>query len=75
MIFESGEYIVIAPLDPSEGRRHVEPAMDNIITEYMNQLYRTTACEYDYIKPNADGMLNWRSIIYCASDSNIGLEN
>jgi hypothetical protein len=26
MIFESGEYIVIAPLDPSEGGRYVEPA-------------------------------------------------
>jgi hypothetical protein len=25
MIFESGEYRVIAPLDPSEGRKYVEP--------------------------------------------------
>jgi hypothetical protein len=42
MIFESGEYRVIAPLDPSEGGRYVEPATDNILTEDVNQLYRTT---------------------------------
>jgi hypothetical protein len=28
MIFESGEYKVIAPLDPSEGGRYVEPAIE-----------------------------------------------
>ena len=32
MIFESREYRVIAPLDPLEGGRYVEPAMDNILT-------------------------------------------
>jgi hypothetical protein len=42
MIFESGEYRVIAPLDPSEGGRYVEPATENFITEDINQLYRTT---------------------------------
>jgi hypothetical protein len=75
MIFESGEYRVIAPLDPSEGGRYVEPATDNILTEDVNQLYRTTTREEDYINPTADGMLSWRSISSCASDSDTGLEN
>jgi hypothetical protein len=75
MIFESGEYRFIAPLDPSEGGRYVEPTMDNILTEDVNQLYRTTMREEYYINPTADGMLSWRSISSCASDSDIGLEN
>jgi hypothetical protein len=42
MIFEFGEYKVISPLDPSEGGWYVEPVTENILTEYVNQLYRTT---------------------------------
>jgi hypothetical protein len=40
----------------------VEPATDNILTQDVNQLYRTTACKDDYINPTANGMINWRSI-------------
>jgi hypothetical protein len=29
----------------------------------------------DYINPTADGVLSWRSITSCASDSDTGLEN
>jgi hypothetical protein len=38
MIFQSGEYRFIEPLDPLEGGRYVEPTTDNILTEYVNQL-------------------------------------
>jgi hypothetical protein len=41
MTFESGEYRVIVPLDPSEGERFVEPTCLDL--EEINQLYRTTA--------------------------------
>jgi hypothetical protein len=41
MIFESGEYVFIAPLDPSEGGRYSEPMIENFIIEDINQLYRT----------------------------------
>jgi hypothetical protein len=40
MTFESGEYRVIAPLDPSEGERLVEPTCLDL--EEINQLYKTT---------------------------------
>jgi hypothetical protein len=40
MTFESGEYRVIAPLDPSEGERLVEPTCLDL--EEINHLYRTT---------------------------------
>jgi hypothetical protein len=42
MIFESGDYRVIAPLDPSEYGRYVEPMTKKFITEEINQFYRTT---------------------------------
>jgi hypothetical protein len=59
MIFEYGEYKFIVPLDPSEGGRYVEPTTTNFITEDVNQMYRTTAHEEDYINPTVDGMLSW----------------
>jgi hypothetical protein len=67
MTFESGEYRVIAPLDPSEGERFVEVTCLDL--EEINQLYRTTTREEYYVNPTADGVLNWRSITSCASDS------
>ena len=41
MTFESREYRVIAPLDPSYGERFVEPTCLDL--EEINQLYRTIA--------------------------------
>jgi hypothetical protein len=38
-------------------------------------LYRTIARDEDYINPNADGILSWRSITSCETDSDTGLEN
>jgi hypothetical protein len=69
------EYRVITPLDPSEGGRYVKPVMENFITEDINQLYRTTTREEDYVNPTKDGMMSLKSISSCASDSGRGLEN
>jgi hypothetical protein len=38
-------------------------------------LYRTTAGEEDNFNPTVDGVLSWRSITSCASDSDTGLDN
>jgi hypothetical protein len=73
MEFESGEYRVIAPLDPSEREIFIEPTCLDL--EEINQLYKTTTREEDYINPTVDGVLSWRSITSCAFDSDIGLEN
>jgi hypothetical protein len=56
MTFESGEYKVIAPLDPSEGERFVEPTCLDL--EEISQLYRTNVRDEDYINPNADEVLS-----------------
>jgi hypothetical protein len=73
MTFESGEYRVIAPLDPSEGERFVEPTCLDL--EEITLLYRTTVCDEDYVNPTTDGVLSWWRITSCATDSDTELEN
>jgi hypothetical protein len=55
MNFESGEYRFIAPLYPSEGEGFVDPTFLDL--EEINQLYRTTTQEEDYVSPTANGVL------------------
>jgi hypothetical protein len=71
MIFEVRDLKVTAPLDPTEGKRYIEPARGNDI----DNLYNMTAQMDDYVNPTADGALSWRSISSCASDSEEGLEH
>jgi hypothetical protein len=66
MTFELGEYRVIAPLDPSEGERFVEPTFLDL--EEISQLYRTTAHDEDYVNPTADWILSWWRFSLCATD-------
>jgi hypothetical protein len=55
MNFESGEYRVIAPLDPSKGENFVEATCLDL--EEINQLYRTIMRQEDYVNPTVDGVL------------------
>jgi hypothetical protein len=73
MAFESEEYKLIAPLDPFEGERFVEPTCLDL--EEISQLYRTTTLNEDSVNPIADGILSWWSITSCEIDSDTGLEN
>ena len=73
MTFESGDYRVIAPLNPSEGERFVEPTCLDL--EEIGQWYRTIACNANYINSIADEVLSWWSITSCARDSDTRLEN
>jgi hypothetical protein len=45
MIFEVGDLKVTAPLDPSEGKRYIEPSRGNDI----DNLYNLTTCMEDYV--------------------------
>jgi hypothetical protein len=75
IIFEAGNFRVVAPLDPSDCERYVEHVPDIVLEDDVNQLYRTTAREEDYVNPTVDGVLSWRSINSDMSDSDIGVEN
>jgi hypothetical protein len=65
--FDSGEYRVIVPLDPSEGERFVEPTFLDL--EEISQLYRKTVHDEGYVNPTVDKILSWRSITSCATYS------
>jgi hypothetical protein len=41
----------------------------------VNQLYRTTAQDEDYVNPTVDRVLSWRSINFDMSDSDTRVEN
>jgi hypothetical protein len=73
MTFESRDYRVTSPLDPSESERFVEPTFLDL--EEIGQLYITTALYADYINPTADGVLSWQSITSCKIDLDTRLEN
>jgi hypothetical protein len=73
MTFEFEDYKVITPLDPSKGENFVEPTCLDL--EEIDQLYRTITREEDYVNLTADGVLNWRNITSCTTDSDTGLEN
>jgi hypothetical protein len=71
MIFEVGDLKVTAPLDPTKGKRYIEPTRGNEI----DNLYNMTARMDDYVNPIAYGSLIWRSISSCMSNSEEGIEH
>jgi len=62
---------VTTSLDPTEGRRYVEP----IKGKELDILYNMTVQMENYVNPTSDGVLRWRIISSCASDSKEYLEN
>jgi hypothetical protein len=70
-IFEVEDLKVTASLDPTEGRRYVEPTK----RKGVDKMYNITARMEDYVNPTTDGILSWRSIISCASDLEETMEN
>jgi len=72
MIFEDGETRVITPIDPSDGRRYIEPVKEGID---LDSIYNLTSREKDHVDPTTDGNLSWISVSSYESDSDEGLEN
>jgi hypothetical protein len=69
MTFEGDSLRVIAPLDPDEGPRYTDPIREEDHTYDLENIYKLSARQQDYINPIADGNLNWRSERACSSDS------
>jgi hypothetical protein len=63
-LFEVKYFKATTPLDPTEGKRYIDPTRGNDI----DNLYNMTPWMDDYVNPTVDGALSWRSIISCASD-------
>ena len=69
------KFRVVAPLDPSYCERYVEPVLDSVLEDDVNQLYRLTVREEDYVNPTTYGVLSWRSITSDMLDFDTGVEN
>jgi hypothetical protein len=59
MTFERDGLRVIAPLDPTEGQRYTEPIREEDHTYELENIYKLTTRQQDYINPTADGNLSW----------------
>jgi hypothetical protein len=75
MAFKGDGLRVIAPLDPDEGQRYTEPIREEHWAYELENIYKLTARQQDYINPTADGNLSWRSDRACPSNSEEALEN
>jgi hypothetical protein len=55
MVFGVGDLKVTMPLDPTEGRRYVEPTK----WKELDNLYNMAANMDDYVNTTTDGALSW----------------
>ena len=75
MTFEDAQIRVIAPLDPLQGPRYIEPIRAEEEARNMDSLYQMTANQSNYINPTMKENISWRCNSSCASNSYVGLEN
>jgi hypothetical protein len=59
MNFERDGLRVIAPLDPDEGQWYTEPIREEDHAYALENIYKLTSRQQDYINPTADGNLSW----------------
>ena len=71
MTFENRDIRFIAPLDPSKGRRYVEPVKEEVVGGW-DHAYNILE---DYVYPTTDGELRWRSLRSASSYFDDALEN
>ena len=71
MAFENQDVRVIAPMDPQEGRRYIEPVTDEVgrSWDHAYNIYE------DYIHPTVNGELGWHSDSSSSSNSEDALKN
>jgi hypothetical protein len=66
---------VITPLNPNEGRRYTEPIREEDRDYELENIYKLTTGQHDYINPTTNQNIIWRSESACSSDSKEALEN
>jgi len=58
MSFETDQFPIVAPLDPSEGERFTEPINDEVKSLVLENIYNITTWKEDYVNPTADEELS-----------------
>ena len=66
---------MVAPIDPLEGHRYVDPLNSEGQENYINDVYNITSTRDDYINPMTNEKLSFWSISSSTSDSDEALEN
>ena len=69
MAFEGHNIRIITPLDPLMGPHYTEPIRDKEEAKEIDDLYKMTTTQDDYINPTAYGTLSWRYASSCTSQS------
>jgi hypothetical protein len=59
MMFERDCLRFIAPLDPNEGQRYTDPIREEDRAYELENIYKLTTEQHDYINSTADGNLSW----------------
>jgi hypothetical protein len=59
MMFEGDGLRVITLLDLDEGPRYTKPIREEDHTYMLENIYKLTARQHDYINPTIDGNLSW----------------
>jgi hypothetical protein len=75
MTFEGNGLKFIAPHNPDEVCRYIEPIREEDCAYKLENIYKLIARSHDYINPTTDGNLSWRSESACSSNSKEALEN
>jgi hypothetical protein len=75
MMFEGYGLRVITPLYLDEGQRYTKPIREEDHAYELENIYKLTVRQHDYINPTMNGDLSWRSDNACSSDSKEALEN
>jgi hypothetical protein len=74
MTFEIHGLRFIAPLDPDEGPRYTYPIREEDHAYELENIYKLTARQHDYINPTSDWNLSLRNDSACSSYSKEVLE-
>ena len=75
MTFEGHNIRIIVPLDPSMGPLYREHIRAGEEARGIDNFYKVTKMQDDYINPTTDGTLSWRYASSYTLDSEAGLEN
>ena len=75
MMFEGHNIRIIAPLDPSMGPHYAEPIRAEEDAREIDDFYKMTTMQDDYINPITDSTLRWNYTSSCILDPEEGLEN
>ena len=75
MTFEGHNIRIIAPLDPSMNPHYTKPIRAKEEEKEIDEFYKMTVTQDDYINPTVDGTLSWIYASSYTSYSEEGLEN